>query len=223
MGRPRLGRHCIAAAVQLLVSSRLPFLAVGGARSDVKVLVVYYSEGNHTLALAKAVAEGARAAGAGSVRLLSTAEASFKRDVLWADAVAVGTPVHNAGIAAPMKAWLDSWDYQHAHVSAKLGAPFCTGGHLYGGIESTLRSIISFFQIFSMRVVAGERDFQPQFPFGVGATTGDPPFESNVPGHVDRLFLDAGRLLGGRMVAEAAAAKASPDPDALDSPSLLLA
>uniref|UniRef100_A0A7S4S3P1 Flavodoxin-like domain-containing protein n=1 Tax=Alexandrium monilatum TaxID=311494 RepID=A0A7S4S3P1_9DINO len=173
-----------------------------------KVLVAYYSEGNHTLALARAVAGGASAAGA-EVRLLSVSEATFSRDVLWADAVIVGTPVHNANIAAPMKAWLDTWDYQHAHLSTKVGAPFCTGGHLYGGIESTLRSLTAFFQIFAMRVVTAEQDFQPRFPFGVGATTGDPPFDSNAPGHVDSLFLDAGRLLGGRVVREAHAATAN--------------
>ena len=51
-------------------------------------------------------------------------------------------------------------------------APFVTGGHLYGGIESTLRELIAHFSIFAMRVVPGEKAFQPMFPFGVGATTG---------------------------------------------------
>lgn len=176
--------------------SFLPLLCFQLARST-NILVVYYSQGNHTKNLAAAIAQGSKDEGA-TVRLLSIAEASYERDVKWADGVLVGSPVHNADIAAPLKQWLDAWNYLKDNLSDKFAAPFATGGHLYGGIESTLLSLRRFFNIFGMRVISGEKDFQPNFPFGVGATTFDPPFNnnSNVPGFVDPIFLQAGQQLG---------------------------
>lgn len=130
---------------------------------------------------------------------------------MWADAVIVGTPVHNANIAAKMKAWLDTWDYVHQDLHLKIGAPFVTGGHLYGGIETTLNALAAYFHIYAMRVVTAERDFQPHFPLGVGATTGDPPFKNESAGKngfVDPIFVDAGNRLGERVARIAAAAAA---------------
>jgi multimeric flavodoxin WrbA len=95
--------------------------------------------------------------------------------------------------------WLDSWDYLHDHLSNKVGGVFATGGHLYGGIENTLNSLQSYFQIFGMQVWVGEQDFQPSFLLGVAATTGDVPFNSSIPGHVDDIFLNAGTLYGARL------------------------
>eukprot|EP01062_Namystynia_karyoxenos_P012381 TRINITY_DN14446_c0_g1_i1.p1 TRINITY_DN14446_c0_g1~~TRINITY_DN14446_c0_g1_i1.p1 ORF type:complete len:245 (+),score=55.43 TRINITY_DN14446_c0_g1_i1:83-736(+) len=179
-------------------------------RRRARVLVVYYSETNHTARLAEAIAEGAAtAACAPQVRLLRTAEANYSEHVLWSDAVIVGSPVHNGDLASAVKLWLDTWDYLRDDLSQKIAAPFVTGGHLYGGIEHTLKSLAGVFEVFAMRVEPAERSFQPLFPFGVGATTGDPPFNSSVPGNVDGIFLAAGRSLGARIAGEAEAALGS--------------
>ena len=162
---------------------------------------MYYSASNHTQNLAFAIADGARSDPRATVRCLSVSEADYKTDVLdWADVIVIGSPVHNANIAAPLKAWLDGWDYVHDDLSNKSGGVFATGGHLFGGIENTLNSLQSYFHIFGVQVWVGEQAFQPNFPLGVGAATGDPPFNSSVPGRVDPIFLDAGKLYGKRLV-----------------------
>ena len=188
-------------------------LCTAAASSRARILVVYYSQSNHTASLAQAVADGAaQHADIVDVRgPLSIDNATFADDVMWADAVIVGSPVHNANIAAKMKAWLDTWDYVHQDLHTKIGAPFVTGGHLYGGIETTLHALTAYFHIFAMRVVTAERDFQPHFPLGVGATTGDPPFKNESAGKdgfVDPIFVDAGNRLGERVARIAAAAAA---------------
>ena len=60
-----------------------------------------------------------------------------------------------------------------------------------------------------MRVMTAEADYQPKFPFGVGAPTGDPPFNNTDPGPgaIDAIFLDAGRALGCRIAGKAAQLK----------------
>lgn len=165
------------------------------------VLIAYYTASNHTRTLAASIHEGVLGVlKAEQVRFVSIEQATFKDDVMWADGVILGCPVYNSNIAGPMMEWLDSWNYQEHGLTDKFGAAFVTGGHIFGGIESTLRALQAHMSIFEMKLVDGERDYQSQFPFGVGAATGDPPFNSSTePGHVDEIFLAAGKLLGNRV------------------------
>ena len=147
------------------------------------------------------------------VRTKTADEATFKDDVLWADAVIVGTPVYNGNVAGAMKLWLETWDYvgpkEVVGLEDKIGSVFATGGHIFGGIESTLKAVAAQFHIFGMRVMTAEADYQPKFPFGVGAPTGDPQFNNTDPGPgaVDAIFLDAGKALGCRIAGKAAQLK----------------
>jgi hypothetical protein len=74
--------HLIAAIVLLTTAST--------AAGAPKVLIVYHSETGHTRTLATAIATGATQHGAGEVRVLSCGNATYTRDVLWADAIVVG-------------------------------------------------------------------------------------------------------------------------------------
>eukprot|EP00937_MAST-01D_sp_MAST-1D-sp2_P007494 g7494.t1 len=200
----------MAAAIDRIFALVALVLGVGaGGGGGANVLVVFYSQSNHTRALAQAVYEGAQSVAGTEAKLLPVENATFDAHVKWADAVLFGSPVHNANIAAPAKAWLDTWDYVHTDLHTKIGAPFATGGHLWGGMEQTLAGIANFFHVFGMKVVTAERDFQPHFPLGVGATTGDPPFNDTAPGTVNDIFVDAGHRLGARVAAMAAADRAA--------------
>lgn len=74
------------------------------------VLVLYHSqEHGNTRAMAEAVAEGARAAGA-TVSLVNTNETRVGMDVYRrADAVAFGTPDYFSYLAGGLKMFLDDW------------------------------------------------------------------------------------------------------------------
>ena len=92
-------------------------------------------------------------------------------------------------------------ELQLVGLEDKIGSVFATGGHIFGGIESTLKAVAAQFHIFGMRVMTAEADYQTKFPFGVGAPTGDPPFNNTDPGPgaVDAIFLDAGKALAASL------------------------
>jgi NAD(P)H dehydrogenase (quinone) len=111
----------------------------------VKVLVVVASATGRTRRMADALAEGATSAGA-EVRVLDAADASAD-DLVAADAIALGSGVHMAGIASPMRAlfersaplWLEG------RLAGRLGAAFVSAGQGgRGGGELALLSLLAF-------------------------------------------------------------------------------
>ncbi len=135
-----------------------------------KVLVVYYSATGHVHALAKAVAEGAQAAGA-EVRLRSVEELASEMlisqnqawgrhrsemsdepiasldDLEWADGIAFGTPTRFGNVAAQLKLFLDQAGqlWQQGKLINKVVTAFTSSQTTHGGQESTILALNNTF------------------------------------------------------------------------------
>lgn len=192
-----------------------------------RVLVLFYSSYGHTEAMAKAVAEGARAAGA-EVTLARVPElvpsevaaASGYRasdvpvatvdDLAKHDAIIVGSPTRFGRVAAQMANFWDQtgglW-FQGALVG-KVGAAFTSTASQHGGQETTLISLLTSLIHHGMVIVGLPYSFRGQMRMDEivggapwGATTLASSDGSRQPSETD---LEGARFLG-RHVAEVAA------------------
>jgi NAD(P)H dehydrogenase (quinone) len=120
---------------------------------SVSVLITYYSRSGHTAAVARAVEAGARSVPHVAVRCRPVSELKVA-DVRAADAIIVGSPVYNAGMAAEVKAFIDTWPLKD--LKDKVGAAFCTAGGTTTGAELTLMGILESMLVFQFVVVGGE-------------------------------------------------------------------
>ena len=166
-----------------------------------KVLVLYYSSYGHVEALADAVAEGARSAGAtvDVKRVPETAPvevakaAYFKLDqkapvatvaeLADYDAIVVGTPTRFGRISSQMAAFLDQAGglWMRGALNGKVGGAFTSTGTQHGGQEATLFSIITNLLHFGMTIVGLNYGFTGQMelndvtggsPYGATTITG---------------------------------------------------
>jgi NAD(P)H dehydrogenase (quinone) len=149
-----------------------------------KVSVVYYSSTGTNHAMAQAVAEGARAAGA-EVRVRLVAEtapppaidsnpawrafvdrtANEPRasldDLAWADAIVFGTPTRFGNVAAQLKAFIDTAGglWYRGQLANKVYAGFTSAQTTHGGQESTLLALYnSVYHFGGILVTPGYTD-----------------------------------------------------------------
>lgn len=194
-----------------------------------KVLVLYYSSYGHLEAMAEAVAEGARTAGAtvDIRRVPETAPeavvkaAGFKTDSAHPviegpdalkeyDAIIVGSPTRFGRMASQMASFWDTaggvW-YQGA-LNGKVGGAFTSSATQHGGNETTLFSIITNLLHFGLTIVGldyGHADQQKidevvgGAPYGATTIAGGDG--SRMPSAIDL----AGARYQGRRIAEVAA------------------
>jgi len=125
------------------------------------VLVLYYSTGGSTAALAKQVARGvARAGGEAMLRTVPPVAPSTEKtlppeppegapyatleDLATCDALALGSPTRFGNMAAPMKYFLDqsSGLWMQGALRNKPAGVFTSTASLHGGQESTLLSMM---------------------------------------------------------------------------------
>ncbi|HJV40214.1 NAD(P)H:quinone oxidoreductase, partial [Caulobacter sp.] len=138
-----------------------------------KVLVLYYSSYGHIETMAKAVAEGAREAGAqvDIKRVPETAplevaqKAHFKldqdapvatvEDLANYDAVIVGTGTRFGRMSSQLAAFLDQAGglWARGALHGKVGGAFTSTATQHGGQETTLFSIITNLLHFGMVIV----------------------------------------------------------------------
>jgi len=164
-----------------------------------RILIVYYSRTGHTEQLAEAVAAGARSIAGSDVRLLSV-EGVSPDDVLWADALIVGSPVHAANISSPILEFLGSFPFG-GEMRDKVGAAFVTAAGISAGEEAVQLAILRAMLVYGMIVIGGPSWSEA---FGASAVTGEPPFtDTAASAFVDSVFLEKGSRLGAR-VAEVA-------------------
>ncbi|CAD6530701.1 NAD(P)H dehydrogenase (quinone) [Paraburkholderia hiiakae] len=192
-----------------------------------KVLVLYYSSYGHLEAMAEAVAEGARAAGASvdvkrvpeTVPQEVAAASHFKLDqkapvaavaeLANYDAIVVGTPTRFGRMSSQMAAFLDQAGglWLSGALNGKVGGAFTSTGTQHGGQEVTLFSIIANLLHFGMVVVGLPYSFQSQMTLDeiaggspYGATTIAGPQGQRQPSEIDL----AGARFQGELIAKAA-------------------
>jgi NAD(P)H dehydrogenase (quinone) len=159
-----------------------------------KVLVLYYSTYGHIEAMAQAVAEGARSAGA-SVdikRVPETAPAEVAKaahfkldqpapvatidDLPRYDAIIVGCPTRFGRMASQMASFLDQAGglWARGALNGKVGGAFTSTATQHGGQEATLFSVIANLLHFGLITVGLPYSFQGQMR--IDEVTGGSPY-----------------------------------------------
>nr|WP_294518048.1 NAD(P)H:quinone oxidoreductase [uncultured Rhodopila sp.] len=193
-----------------------------------KVLVLYYSTYGHIEALAAAVAEGARSAGAtvdikrvpetvpaelakaSHFKLDQAAPVAVIDDLANYDAIIVGTPTRFGRISSQLASFLDQAGglWAKGALNGKVGAAFTSSATQHGGQEATLFSIITNLLHFGLVVVGLDYGFQGQM--GVDEVVGGSPYGATTIASADGSRKPSERELAGaqyqgRRVAEVAA------------------
>ena len=193
-----------------------------------KILVLYYSAYGHVEALARAVAEGATAAGAqvnvkrvpetvpeevaraSNYKLNQAASIVTVGELEEYDAIVVGTGTRYGRMSSQMAAFLDQTGslWQRGALEGKVGAAFTSTATQHGGQETTLISIITNLLHFGMIVVGLPYSFKGMM--AVDEVVGGAPYGATTIANGDgsrqpsATELDGARYQG-QVVARAAA------------------
>lgn len=165
------------------------------------ILVAYDTRTGATEAMSVAVEEGAR--GVEGTRVTrKRVDAVTEADLLAADALIVGSPVHNAGVSSEAKAFIDRWPFER--MQNKVGAVFVAAGGTSAGEEIAVLGVMAAMLVHRLVIVGGDTW---QGAFGASAITeeGQP---ANQQGKASAAAREKARALG-RRVAEVARATAS--------------
>ena len=172
------------------------WMSLSAAQERTTILVSYYSQQGHTRTMAEAVARGAGSVAGVTVKLLDV-EKTVKEDLLGADAIIVGSPVHNGNVATEVVRFIDRWPFEGGPLRDKIGAAFVTGGGISAGEELAQLNILHSMVIFGMIVVGGP-DWTTAF--GASAITAEPPFDKTATGtSIAPEFVKKGEALGKRV------------------------
>lgn len=159
-----------------------------------KVLVLYYSSYGHIETMAKAVAEGARAAGAtvdvkrvpetvpeevakgAHFKLQQDAPVATVAELENYDAIIVGAPTRYGRMPSQMAAFLDQTGglWARGALNGKVGGAFTSTATQHGGQEATLFSIITNLLHFGMTIVGLPYSYQGQMT--LDEITGGSPY-----------------------------------------------
>lgn len=163
------------------------------------ILIAFYSRNGSTEALAKAVAEGAKGAGAevrlhrardivgpevmaavpgwadNAKRMEAQYPAPTPEDIEWADGIVFGTPTRYGNTTAELKAYIDSLGgvWFQGKFNGKAGSAFCATMGNHGGAESTVLSLYNVMAHLGLIIVpTGYADpimFRAGTPYGAHA------------------------------------------------------
>lgn len=190
--------------------------------STAKVAVIYYSSTGTTYALARAVEEGATAAGAEvrlrKVRELAPEEAIASNegwgqhraetqniaeaqldDLTWADAIILGTPTRYGLPSAQLKQFIDTTGplWGQGLLANKIASSFTSAATAHGGQETTIVNLNTTFYHWGAIIVApGYADpvqFKSGNPYGVSFNS------ENGKAKPDEVALEAARFQGRRV------------------------
>jgi NAD(P)H dehydrogenase (quinone) len=192
-----------------------------------KVLVLYYSSYGHIEAMAQAVAEGARSAGAtvdirrvpelvpeevarsAHYKLDQEAPVATIAELENYDAIIIGVGTRFGRMASQMGNFLDQAGglWARGALNGKVGAAFTSTATQHGGQETTLFAIITNLLHFGMLVVGLPYSFQGQMR--LDEITGGSPYGATTiaGGDGSRLPSESeleGARFQGRLVAETA-------------------
>lgn len=188
-----------------------------------KVLVLYYSTYGHIEAMAEAVAEGARNAGAqvdvkrvpetvpediartNHFKLDQAAPVATVDELEQYDAIIIGTGTRFGRLSSQMAAFLDQAGglWARGALNGKVGAAFTSSATQHGGQETTLFSLITNMLHFGMTIVGLDYGFGGQM--GHDVVRGGAPYGATMVAggdgsrQPDANDLDGARYLGARV------------------------
>jgi len=166
------------------------------AAESINILIAYHSESGHTRQLAESIRQGAETVENASVTLKLVKDVS-PGDFARANAVIVGSPVHNGNIVPEVQTFINNWPFAEAPYSTKVGAAFVTAGGISAGEEAAMHAIHRAMLIFGMVVVGGD---SWRSAFGASAIVNEGPFNSKLTeGQLDPAFTKKGYQLGIRV------------------------
>jgi NAD(P)H dehydrogenase (quinone) len=198
-----------------------------------KILIAFYSRSGVTEALAHAVADGARAAGAevrlrrarevvpaeamakapgwreGAEAMNARHEAPTEADAEWADAIVFGTPTRFGAVSSELKAYIDGLGglWAQGKLNGKAGSAFGSSSTPHGGNESTLISLYNPMAHLGLVIVplgyADPAMFKAGTPYGASSVSNN----QAAPPTADDL--DVARFQGRRVATVAGALKAA--------------
>jgi NAD(P)H dehydrogenase (quinone) len=192
-----------------------------------KVLVLYYSSYGHTEALATAIAEGAREAGAtvdikrvpdlvpeevarkAHFKVDQAAPVAKIDDLADYDAIVIGTGTRFGRISSQMANFLDQAGplWMRGALHGKVGGAFASTATQHGGQETTLFTIITNLLHFGMVVVGLDYGHAGQMTLDE-VTGGSPYGATTISGGDGSRMPSANELVGaryqGRKIAEVA-------------------
>jgi len=159
------------------------------------ILIAYQSISGNTKAMAEAVYEGASSIEGVKVKLSKTKEIE-REDIIAADAIIVGSPVHNGNITPALQRFINKWPFKNAQMKDKIGAAFVTAGGISAGEELALMNILHSMLIYNMIVIGGP---EWQSAFGASAVNEEGPFvQKDDDKKLEDLFINKGKALGKR-------------------------
>lgn len=145
-----------------------------------KVLVLYYSKDGNTRKMADYIGEGVKQIPGIELQVKSIDKAS-RKDILWCDGLALGSPTFLGTIAAEMKKFWEELLPDWQKIDGKIGCAFSSEGGWGGGAELTCQSLLTVMMNFGF-LVFGVTDYSGhQFTAHYGATqAGEPRQEKEV-------------------------------------------
>ena len=164
-----------------------------------KIAIIYDSRTGNTEQMAKAVEQGASAAGA-NVRLKKVTEASLS-DLEWADGIILGSPDYFSNMSAKMKEFVDKSValYAKGVLKGKVGAVFASAAGIGTGVEITTLTLVTAMVGHGMLIVSA-----PGRQEGWSGTLGVIADNLEAIGQPDKTMLDNCERLG-KAVADVAA------------------
>lgn len=121
----------------------------------VTVLVTYDSVDGHTEQLAKWIAAGAAEDPEAEVHLKRVGEVT-PEELLWADAILVGSPVYNGGLTPPVGKFIAEWPFEGGPLKNKVGAAFAAAKGASAGEEGVMLQILHSMLILNMITFGGD-------------------------------------------------------------------
>lgn len=117
-----------------------------------QVLVLYFSKGGNTRKLAEKIAQGVEEIEGVKALLKETKEVT-KEDFLESSGIIAGSPVYFGIMAAELKKVFDEFVSVRKRMEGKVGAAFATSGYPFGGLVTTMMSIIQVMMVYGMVIV----------------------------------------------------------------------
>lgn len=157
------------------------------------ILITYYSKTGHTKALAEEVAKGVKLVKGVELKI-KTIEQTTHSDLLAADAIILGSPVHNANAAPEVLKFIQDWPFTGEPLKNKLGAVFVTAGGISAGEELVQVNLLHSMMIFGMIIIGGDHWTSA---FGTSAITGEGVYKTGQ--QLDSLFIKKAHNFGKRV------------------------